>query len=109
MVTKPEDIVCRRSSDDRASVNVSHQWIAHSPTGLEFGYGGSGPADLALNILLKFGLSRSRAWALHQDFKWKFVAAMPRAGGTIPRKDIEDWISERQQQFSQPDPGPDAA
>ena len=31
--------------------NVPHLVVHHSPTGYEWGYGGSGPADLALNIL----------------------------------------------------------
>ena len=30
--------------------NVPHIVTHHSPTGFEFGYGGSGPADLALNV-----------------------------------------------------------
>lgn len=66
----------------------------HSATkgDVNWGYGGSGPADLALAILVDyFGerapragyragaecdrwMVRSRAWHYHQDFKWHFVA-----------------------------------
>ena len=31
--------------------------LRHSPTGFEFGYGGSGPADLAFSILVHWFLS----------------------------------------------------
>jgi hypothetical protein len=56
----------------------------HSPSGFGWGYGGSGPADLALAILIdylgekptKSDLinGRSLAWSLHQQFKHDFVA-----------------------------------
>ena len=47
------DIVCRRGADGTAVVDgIRQSWVWHSPTGFEWSYGGSGPADLALNILL---------------------------------------------------------
>jgi len=46
----------------------------HSPDGFECGYGGSGPAQLALAILIEAGLSNERACHLHQAFKWEFIA-----------------------------------
>jgi len=47
--------------------------VNHSPTGFECGYAGSGPAQLALALLLRAGLSRDRAVWLHQPFKRQFV------------------------------------
>ena len=44
----------------------------HSPDGFEWGYGGSGPADLARSILIDC-LGEERADRLYQDFKSKFV------------------------------------
>lgn len=87
-----EDVVCERRGNGIVT-NVQHVWKSHSPTGFEWGYGGSGPADLALNILLKFGLSRDEAYRLHQDFKWKFVGALPREGGRIPAAAIRQFIA----------------
>jgi hypothetical protein len=46
----------------------------HSPTGFECGYGGSGPAQLALALLLAAGATRGEAIRLHQLFKWTHVA-----------------------------------
>lgn len=45
----------------------------HSPTGFECGYAGSGPAQLALAILLAAGVTERRAVRLHQRFKFAFV------------------------------------
>lgn len=88
------DIIMRRDGYGAFS-NVQHRVKQHSPTGLEWGYGGSGPADMALNILLRFGLPLDRAQALHQDFKWKFVAAVPRDGGVIRHSDIAAWVQQQ--------------
>ncbi len=41
-----------------------------------WGYGGSGPAQLSLAILLKY-LNKEDAVSLHQDFKFKVVAGWP--------------------------------
>lgn len=45
----------------------------HSPTGFEWGYGGSGPAQTALAILAD-ALDDERAVKLHQKFKFDHVA-----------------------------------
>jgi hypothetical protein len=50
----------------------------HSPTGFEWGYGGSGPAQLALAILADALGDARAALALHQGFKFKVIAALDR-------------------------------
>ena len=71
--------------------SVEHKWVSHSPDGFEWGYAGSGPAELALNILILF-VSRSEAWRLHQAFKVQFIVPMPSEGGAIKAEDIQAWI-----------------
>ncbi len=81
--------------------------VHHSPDGYEWGFAGSGPADLALNILAHFlpiegsphhlvgcfkGNVSKEAWELHQDFKFKFIACMEEPGGYIPAAYIQKWI-----------------
>jgi hypothetical protein len=60
--------------DLEASLRV----VNHSPTGFCWGYNGSGPAQLALAILLDH-LNGDRAYALsiYQDFKDKVIARLP--------------------------------
>lgn len=99
--------------------NVPRSVIQHSPDGFECGYAGSGPADLALNILNAFVLPRAErpttfceserdedpvqvyrgvasrfAMRWHQKFKFEFIATMPRSGGDIPVAVVRAWIAE---------------
>lgn len=82
----------------------------HSPCGFEWGYGGSGPADLALNILEAVltdeGYSGPRdrcfdgscfriAWDLHQHFKWEVVAPMAHTGGIIGYDFVVLWLKSK--------------
>lgn len=62
----------------------------HSPTGFAWGYGGSGPSQLALALLLHAGLPTDRAVELHQRFKWEHVANWPQEGGEV-EVDVAEW------------------
>lgn len=82
----------------------------HSPTGFEFGYGGSGPSDLALSILLDFFgeaaaipkttdqqtitayLVRSKARLMYQNFKWLFITPQRDDGFKITSTEIGAWL-----------------
>jgi Family of unknown function (DUF6166) len=65
----------------------------HSPTGFEWGYGGSGPAQLALALLLDTGLPAELATRLHQHFKFAKVGAWDqRHNWLLPGKHFLDWI-----------------
>jgi len=85
-----EDIVCSREGGERKT-NVPRRITRHSPDGFEWGYGGSGPADFALNILSIF-VGQDLAEKYHQDFKREFIATLPHEGGTISREKILSWI-----------------
>ena len=75
-----------------AEANVPHRIVYHSPTGFEWGYCGSGPADLALNILAIF-LPDNWAMRYHQQFKGYIISKIPLLGGTITAKSITRWIN----------------
>jgi hypothetical protein len=49
----------------------------HSPTGFAWGYGGSGPAQLALALLCDFLGDDRAALELYQEFKFRVVANLP--------------------------------
>lgn len=85
------DIILSRLDNGTAQANISQRIKYHSPTGFEWGYGGSGPADLALNILSLF-IPQDEAYRLHQSFKWDFIATMKPEGGMIPNAEIREWI-----------------
>lgn len=49
----------------------------HSHDGFAWGYSGSGPAQLALAILLQAGVPEDIAMTRYQDFKREIIAALP--------------------------------
>jgi hypothetical protein len=53
--------------------NESQKHYNHSPDGFNWGYGGSGPAQLALAIMLKLTGKADG----YQEFKWKYIANLP--------------------------------
>jgi len=82
--------------------------VLHSPDGLEWGYGGSGPSDTALSILSDYfeenlaslenisgqfeALVRMRSLKYYQQFKWDFIATAPKAGFEISADEIDVWL-----------------
>ena len=87
---EPDDVVLWRTLEGEAHASVPHA-AKHSPTGIEWGYGGSGPADLARSILLAL-TDEPTADALYQRFKAEVVAAVPEAGGVLRAADVRTWV-----------------
>lgn len=81
--------IIMRRVDGNAHVNIpfNSEIATHSPTGFEWGYSGSGPAELAKQILLHvFGTPDG-----YQEFKFNIIAGIPREGGQIDIREIKDW------------------
>lgn len=90
-----EGVQCFREYDgDTLHFSIEQRVVKHSPTGMEWGYNGSGPADFALNILLYY-TDPAAAVYLYQSFKHSFVSRLPREGGTIAAEDIRKWLFEK--------------
>jgi len=67
--------------------------VKHSPTGFNWGYGGSGPADLALSILADcVGLETAEKY--YQYFKWDYVAKWGDEW-QITEEEIKEWLSKQ--------------
>lgn len=56
--------------------DLSQKVFNHSPDGFNWGYGGSGPSQLALAILLEF-TDQVTAMSNYQQFKREVIAALP--------------------------------
>jgi len=63
----------------------------HSPTGFEWGYGGSGPAQLALGLLLDATGDPVIALSHYQRFKFEVVAGWGDRW-EITNREIRAWI-----------------
>jgi hypothetical protein len=66
----------------------------HSPSGMEWSYAGSGPAQLALAILLDCLGDKRRAVFLHHGFKHAVVSTLPFAGWTLTEGEIRTTVAE---------------
>ncbi len=89
-------IITVRRGDNRSELELgpSLRVYGHSPTGWEWSYSGSGPAQTALGILLDFTGDKDFALAYHQQFKSDVIAGLPSAEWTLPFTDIERWCKE---------------
>jgi hypothetical protein len=56
---------------------------SHSPTGFEWGYGGSGPAQLALALAADLLGDDGRVQNVYQRLKFKVVGGLPRDGWVL--------------------------
>jgi len=77
--------------------------VLHSPDGFNWGYGGSGPAELARCMLIDFFEGNERkADIYYQDFKWKFIAPIQKDSFVITSFQIEVWLKiQRKEKFIQ--------
>ncbi len=75
----------------------SQQLWNHSPDGFNWGYGGSGPAQLALALLYDVTKDKEIALAHHQDFKWACVAGWGE-NWMITTQEILDWLATKKEE-----------
>lgn len=73
-----------------------HPSQMHSPDGFEWGYGGSGPSELARCILWDH-LGTEPHPACYQDFKAAFLANAAYQGFTVVDSQISSWLVEWQE------------
>jgi Family of unknown function (DUF6166) len=79
--------------DDGSSLPSRCDLRNHSPTGFSWGYGGSGPSQLALAILADFTGDDELALELYQAFKWDVIAKLDmHQSHTITATDIAAWL-----------------
>lgn len=81
------------------SPKPSQELYNHSPDGFQWGYGGSGPAQLALALLLDATNNPETALAFYQRFKWSMVATWG-TSWSITKGSILLWLE--RQRGSQP-------
>ena len=73
-------IVEKRPGQERLTPERSLELVNHSPSGFEWGYGGSGPAQLALALLLDYTGDEAVALDHYQELKTEVVSQLACAG-----------------------------
>ena len=73
-------IVENQSDQEHLTPERSLALVNHSPSGFEWGYGGSGPAQLALALLLNYTGDEAFALDHYKEFKTELVNQLDCAG-----------------------------
>ncbi len=90
----PLDTVLYRTAEGRAVATLDHI-VRHSPTGIEWGYAGAGPADLALSLLARVaGMDLARRH--YHAFLHEVVSSLPYDGGLVQAADVQAWLASQQ-------------
>lgn len=89
----------RRDTDTAVYVNGSLLYLEpsqalydHGADSFEWSYGGQGPSQLALAILLDYTDDPELSMKHSQQFKWDFIAVAPFEGFVITSMDVDAWI-----------------
>ena len=89
----PQTVVRHQSDKDTIlDPGWSQKVWNHSPDGFQWGYEGSGPAQLALAILLDVTGDKERSIRLHQDFKRDKIATLGDSF-ILTIDEIHDWLA----------------
>lgn len=79
-------------TSDEGVTQLEHR-VHHSPTGFEWGYGGSGPADLARSIIWDV-LGEKPTPSMYMAFKFEVVAKWGDQW-SITEGEVRDWITRK--------------
>ena len=83
-----EACVAKVLADGRTrGLNLMLHECNHSPSGPEWGYNGSGPAQLAFALCFDTTRSLRRTWRIYQRVKERLVAGFAHEGWEITRKE----------------------
>ena len=75
---------------DGEPLDYRYDLLSASPSGFEWGYGGSGPAQLAI-ATLAHAYDDAVAGDLYQRFKREVVSELPEEGWTLTKQDLDAW------------------
>ena len=73
---------------DSESLDCRYDLLSASPSGFEWSYGGSGPAQLAIAILAD-AYDDEFACEYYQQFKREVVSELPEEGWTLTKQDLD--------------------
>jgi hypothetical protein len=90
-------IIVEGGEEDRQELTPgrSQKLFNHSPTGFQWGYSGSGCAQLALALLIDATGDNYKALTLHQDFKREFVSRWGEKW-QIAKSEILSWTKQHE-------------
>jgi hypothetical protein len=79
----------------------------HSPDGFQWGYGGSGPAQLALALLADATGDDDLAQRHYQEFKFRVIARLQADHWQLTQAAISEWIENAEARRPEGHPAPE--
>lgn len=86
------DVHVYEGDERQRKLPVMLDHVNHSPDGFAWGYGGSGPAQLAYAILWDFTNDADKSQRFYQDYKWAVVSKLPREAWHITAESVDEWL-----------------
>jgi hypothetical protein len=86
--TAPVGEECTVTVDGEQCLNCRYDLLSASPTGFEWNYRGSGPAQLAI-ALLAHAFSDEFACEHYEQFKDEVISVLPEHGWTLTKIDLD--------------------
>lgn len=90
------EVIDRDSPDGGYPLNPRLDLRNHSPSGYDWGYAGSGPAQLSLALLADALGDDERAQDAYQDFKFKVVGRLPPDRWELSQEDIRQAVAQQE-------------
>lgn len=91
-------VTVRESSGQPSPLNPRLDLRNHSPTGFEWNYGGSGPAQLALALAADALGDDERAQDVYQQLKFRLVGRLPHEGWMLTEDGLRSTITAIEQE-----------
>jgi hypothetical protein len=88
------DVVRVHAYGSTTPLDPRHDLQIYGPSGFEWGYGGSGPAQLALALLADATGRDDLAESLSPAFHWDRIAGLASAGWTLTRFAVLEWVAD---------------
>lgn len=91
--------VVNRETREARPLPVGLQYVNHSPNGFEWGYLGSGPAQLSFAILLDHFGDPGPARAFYQAFKFDVIAGLHHTVWELTSEQVAEAIAKIQERL----------
>ena len=91
-------VMVHEEGRDPRPIDLRLDLRSHSPTGAEWGYAGSGPAQLALALAADVLGDDDRAQDVYQKLKFKVVGRLPKDGWSLTEDHLRQAIADIEQE-----------
>lgn len=87
------EVIAIDAEGGKEPLDPRHDLRNHSPDGFNWGYGGSGPAQLALALLADALCDDEKARRFYQDFKFKVIARLDGDSFEMSEEEIRQKVA----------------